>query len=692
MNMAYRLFLIIALMATLLSFRDVFAQQPPYPPSTVITNITWAPSSTIIRKAYGSDTWPITWADDDNLYTAYGDGRGFDPKVPDKLSLGFARIEGMPPDFTGINIRSSDEQYGDGRRGKKASGMLMVEGILYMWVRNADNNGQQSQLAWSTDHGQNWTWSSWKFENFGYCTFINFGKNYEEARDNFVYIVSHDHPSAYTAADIFVLLRCPREGLSNKANWEFFAGLDGNGNPLWSSNIVDRGAVFTFPGNCRRSGLSYNSDLGRYFWWQQNGGNVDTRFSGGFGVYDAPDPWGPWTAVYYTDSWDVGPGETGSFPPKWMSSDGKTMYLVFSGNDYFSVRKATLTVSLPEDTTPPTVPSNLTAFAVSESGINLQWEAANDLESGISRYNIFRDNTYIGHTMVTSFSDKGLAENSTYTYKVSAVNGAGLESEKSAPILATTLADTTPPTIISVTTSGDPNKVTVVFSEPVEEASSENMSNYGVDNGVTISGASLALDLKTVVLTTSPHTGGVTYTLNVNNIKDRASTPNVIAANTQVTYAFAGELVISNLTVYSGKAYEVVEDGLQIGSLAYIDRSYTFSEVPASLLGATYIKTANDDKGLTGSSFITFEVNQDVTVYVAHDNRIATKPSWMASFTDTGEDLVTTDTTLSIFAKDFSAGTVTLGGNEGGGNSMYSVIIVAQDTPQLAAPTGLRKE
>ena len=45
---------------------------------------------------------------------------------------------------------------------------------------------------------------------------------------------------------------------------------------------------------------------------------------------------------FFTTEWDVGPGERGEFPPKWMSEDGKTMYLVFSGDDNFCVRKATL--------------------------------------------------------------------------------------------------------------------------------------------------------------------------------------------------------------------------------------------------------------------------------------------------------------------------------------------------------------
>jgi hypothetical protein len=66
------------------------------------------------------------------------------------------------------------------------------------------------------------------------------------------------------------------------------------------------------------------------------------RFQGGFGIYDAPEPWGPWTTVFFTPDWDVGPGETSSFPTAWMSADGKTLHLMFSGDDSFSVRKAML--------------------------------------------------------------------------------------------------------------------------------------------------------------------------------------------------------------------------------------------------------------------------------------------------------------------------------------------------------------
>ncbi len=315
---------------------------PPYPPSPIIKNVSWAPAESIARQAIGGDNRPLTWADDGHLYTAYGDGSGFEPLIPDKLSLGFVRIEGGPDDFTGFNIRSSSgEQRGHGSTGKKASGLLCIDGVLYMWVRNASN----SQLAWSHDHGTTWQWSEWKFtSSFGCPTFLNFGQNYAGARDDYVYIYSHDNESAYRTADQMVLARAPQARIKDRDAYRFFNCLDSENHPTWTADIAQRGTVFTHAGNCYRSGISYNAGLKRYLWCQILPGD-DTRFDGGFGIYDAPEPWGPWSTAYFTANWDVGPGEASSFPPKWMSALGKTLHLVFSGDDCFAVRKAELEVS-----------------------------------------------------------------------------------------------------------------------------------------------------------------------------------------------------------------------------------------------------------------------------------------------------------------------------------------------------------
>jgi len=314
----------------------------PYPSSSIIKAIAWAPVSDILRGAQGSDNWPLTWTGDNTLFTAYGDGWGFDPKVQEKLSLGFAVISGSPPAFSGVNVRSpTGEQEGDRETGKKASGMLMVDGVLHMWARNAGN----SQLAWSSDQGKTWAWAGWKFTTgFGFPTFLNFGRNYEGARDGHVYVFSHDNDSAYEPADRMVLARVPKGRISIRDAYEFFEGIEAGGNPRWTKDITRRRAVFSHPGKCYRSSASYHPGSKRYLWIQTLPGG-DPFSGGGFGIYDAPDPWGPWTTVYFTEKWDVPPGEMSSFPTKWMGEDGRTLYLVFSGNDSFSVRKAVLTLA-----------------------------------------------------------------------------------------------------------------------------------------------------------------------------------------------------------------------------------------------------------------------------------------------------------------------------------------------------------
>ncbi len=144
------------------------------------------------------------------------------------------------------------------------------------------------------------------------------------------------------------------------------------------------------------------------------------------------------------------------------------------------------------------------------------------------------------------------------------------------------------------------------------------------------------------------------------------------------TITLVSESLISNLTVASGKAYEIVENGLRNEAIVYIEAKYKkikYSTLPTWLEGTTYIKTAYKDADSGDASLLTFDVDRDVTVYVAHDDRITMKPSWLISFTDTGDNLVTTDTIFSVFASNFLAGTVTLGGNLGTGGASLSTVL-----------------
>jgi chitodextrinase len=113
-------------------------------------------------------------------------------------------------------------------------------------------------------------------------------------------------------------------------------------------------------------------------------------------------------------------------------------------NGLEGVRTGTL-FARTRDATPPPAPGGLTATATSASRIALTWQAANDPETGVSGYVVYRDAAAIDTTRDTTFADTGLTGASTYTYEVSAFNGDSLEGPHSAAASATTLDATPPP-------------------------------------------------------------------------------------------------------------------------------------------------------------------------------------------------------------------------------------------------------
>jgi hypothetical protein len=315
------------------------------PRSTFIKEIRWAPTNTIHRAAKGSDNWPLTWADDGALYGAYGDGNGFEPFDEEKLSLGFARMDGMPESFHGQNLRAlSLRATGDGSKGRKGSGLLCVKGVLYLWMRNLNN----SQLAWSRDHGDTWSCANWRFTNsFGCPTFVNYGRDYQGNEDGYAYVISPDANDAYSVADRFVLARVPIDRIRERGAYEFFSGRHAS-TATWTTNLAEQRTVLANLGACYRPSVTYNASLRRFLLVHAKpnalsrdvAGKIDVRFHGGLMIYEAPAPWGPWSVAFETKEWDVGPGDSASFPSKWISDDGKALHLVFSGNDSFSVRRA----------------------------------------------------------------------------------------------------------------------------------------------------------------------------------------------------------------------------------------------------------------------------------------------------------------------------------------------------------------
>lgn len=97
-----------------------------------------------------------------------------------------------------------------------------------------------------------------------------------------------------------------------------------------------------------RTSINYNPGLKRYFLITEH----TERSKGNIGIYDAPEPWGPWTTVLFTGGFgapDIQPNTFyWNFSNKWASANGKDFVLVFTGkedNDSWNSVEGTLTTA-----------------------------------------------------------------------------------------------------------------------------------------------------------------------------------------------------------------------------------------------------------------------------------------------------------------------------------------------------------
>jgi len=90
-----------------------------------------------------------------------------------------------------------------------------------------------------------------------------------------------------------------------------------------------------------------------------------------------------------------------------------------------------------EDTTPPTVPTGVTATPGSTS-VSLTWTAATD-NVGVAGYDVLNSaGAVVGSTTSTSYQVTGLTPNTAYTFSVRARDAAGNQSAASSPVSVTT--------------------------------------------------------------------------------------------------------------------------------------------------------------------------------------------------------------------------------------------------------------
>ncbi|MEM7025661.1 MAG: hypothetical protein AAF637_24230, partial [Pseudomonadota bacterium] len=108
-----------------------------------------------------------------------------------------------------------------------------------------------------------------------------------------------------------------------------------------------------------------------------------------------------------------------------------------AGNE--SARSNSVSVTTTGDSSPPTVPQNLTATAASDTQVDLEWRPSDD-DVGVVAYQIYRDGDLIGSHGDTTYADTDVAAQTRYDYAVSAVDAADNESERSGSVSVTTPA------------------------------------------------------------------------------------------------------------------------------------------------------------------------------------------------------------------------------------------------------------
>lgn len=304
---------------------------------------------TLVEQAEGSDNWAITWAADGAQYTTWGDGGGFDGTNREgRVSMGVARIDGPPDDFTATNVWGGVDARAHAAYPGKSYGVLAVGRDLWLW-RTGKASHQSAfeiqDLFVSRDGALTFQPAGVAFteeqfapgEGFFAPTFLQFGPGYRGARDGYVYVYAPEQTNeawGIQKPGEIALMRVPVTKLADRSAYEFFAGFDSTGSPAWTTTLDERQPVFRDAKNgIMKTSVTWNAGLRRYFLITQQ----RQRWQGGYiGIYESTEPWGPWSTVLFENAWKIGLQDGiksvyWNFSNKWTSRNGRCTALVYTG-------------------------------------------------------------------------------------------------------------------------------------------------------------------------------------------------------------------------------------------------------------------------------------------------------------------------------------------------------------------------
>jgi len=162
------------------------------------------------------------------------------------------------------------------------------------------------------------------------------------------------------------------------------------------------------------------------------------------------------------------------------------------------------------DTTAPSAPANLVALNISQTTVDLNWDASTD-DTGVTGYDVYQNGVKISTVTNTAFTVSGLVDETAYNFSITAFDAAANVSSASNVIFVTTLPipDTTAPT---APTNLNSSNITQTSLDLNWTASSDNVgvAGYDVYQGTTIIGS-----VSTTNYSVSNLSEGTSYTFSV---------------------------------------------------------------------------------------------------------------------------------------------------------------------------------
>jgi len=258
------------------------------------------------------------------------------------------------------------------------------------------------------------------------------------------------------------------------------------------------------------------------------------------------------------------------------------------------------------DLTAPSVPQNLSAqINTPLAQIELTWDAAEDLETWVEHYIIYRDGANIGTSQSPSYTDTTAESLTPYSYKVRAVNRDGARSARSSEV------EITIPGIVSHFTPSD-TEIVVIFSEPMVEYSAEDLSNYSFAGG-TLQNATLEAGGVTVTLTTSIMTVGQAYSLTIGSPMTLSGT--LVPSGEKVSFLY-GQTIGDNTPTVSNPIADVNVNEDAAVTVLDLESAPVFSDADAGD-SLTYSITGNTNANVVQAAIAAGELH---LAYIADQN------------------------------------------------------------------------